>query len=390
MKILFVVPSFRNGGTNTSLRNMVSVLHNNNLQLYVFAITDEGPNKTFLSQYCTLLNPSGASSTNKNTKAIVITQLARFVKWVKKKLEMIGVDISPCVFKRVASGLQEQNFDLVVAFQESAATQFCSFFTDTRKIAWIRCDYSRYLTSLRTISRIRGIYSGYEKIICVSDYTCNQFVSVIPELKMKTTSLHNLINDELIISKSKEIVTIPWSKEVFSIVSVGRFDKVKRFEYIPQIASEIKNRGVSFKWAIIGGGNMVIKEQIEKALVDYNVEDNVVLLGETNNPYPYIVNSNLLVCLSSTEACPNVVNEAKILHVPVAAANFGSVYEFLEDDYNGVISPIEQLGERVSELIINKERYNTLKNNISTFKYNNDEIIEYLKKDILKIENNEL
>lgn len=386
MKILFVVPSFRNGGTNTSLRNMVSVLHGGNLQLYVFAITDEGPNKEFLKQYCTLLNPSGAQSTNRDKKNIVISNLSRSVKWIKKKLEVIGVDISPVVFKRVARGLQKQNFDLVIAFQESAATQFSFFFNDTRKIAWVRCDYSRYLASPKIVSRASKLYSGYEKIICVSEYTCQQLLSVLPGLKSKTTPLHNLINDSLIIERSKEQIIIPWDKETFSIVSVGRFDRVKRFEYIPQIASVIKKEVNSFKWIIIGDGKDDVKRDIIEKISEYDVNDNIVLLGEINNPYPYIASSCLVACTSSTEACPNVVNEAKILHVPVAAADFGSVYEFIEDNYNGVISPIENLGERITELIKNKEKYNNLKNNISSFKYDNDEIVARLKNDILKIE----
>lgn len=390
MKILFVVPSFRNGGTNTSLRNMVSVLHNDNLKLYVFAITDEGPNKEFLKHYCILLNPSGAQSTNRDKKNIIISFLSRCVKWIKKRLEVIGVDISPVVFKRVARGLQKQYFDLVIAFQESAATQFCSFFNNTRTIAWVRCDYSRYLTVPKLVSRASKLYSGYEKIICVSEFTCHQLLSVLPDLKTKTTPLHNLINDSLIIERSKVLVNIPWDKETFSIVSVGRFDRVKRFEYIPQLASVIKKGVSNFKWIIIGDGKDDVKRDIIDNIYKYDVADNVVLLGEINNPYPYIAKSSLVACLSSTEACPNVVNEAKILHVPVAAADFGSVYEFLEDNYNGVISPIENLGERISELINNKEKYNTLKNNISSFKYDNDAIVVRLKNDILKIENNDI
>ena len=74
----------------------------------------------------------------------------------------------------------------------------------------------------------------------------------------------------------------------------------------------------------------------------------------------------------------------------MAAADFGSVYEFIEDNYNGVISPIENLGERISELIKNKEKYNILKNNICSFKYDNEAIVVRLKNDILKIEKNDI
>ena len=43
----------------------------------------------------------------------------------------------------------------------------------------------------------------------------------------------------------------------------------------------------------------------------------------------------MVVSTSVSEACPNVINEAKILHTPIVATNFGSVYEFIEDGVNG-------------------------------------------------------
>lgn len=383
MKILFVVPSFRNGGTNTSLRNMVSMLKKENLDLYVFAITDTGPNKSFLSQHCTMLNPAGNPSSSSHQKGFV-SKFASLVKRTKKLLERIGIDISPIVFNRVAKSLQKHSFDLVVAFQEETATHFCSYFDKTKKIAWIRCDFSRYLSSPQIISRNKKIYSVYDKIVCVSEFTCKQFLSVIPELKSVTISLHNLINDGLIIDRAREKVVLPWAGSVFCIVSVGRFDKVKRFEFIPKIAAEIKRNGIPFKWIVLGGGNDTVKAEVANNISRYDVQDNVILYGEVNNPYPYIANSHLLVCLSSTEACPNVINEAKILHVPVVATDFGSVYEFLDNKNVGLIAPIEQIGKTISDLIANKDEYKRFKDNISSFKYDNDAIINVLEKEVLK------
>ena len=276
-----------------------------------------------------------------------------------------------------------ESISLQDSFFYICAACFFSFFDQTRKISCIHCDYARYLTSPKIITRNLSIYTGYEKIICVSDYTCRNFLSVIPELEPKTRPLHNLINDTLIIEKSKEVVDLPWNDETFNIVSVGRFDRVKRYEYIPQLASEIKKAGIKFKWVLLGGGNEVIKQEIHNSTSKYNVEDCVILLGETNNPYPYIANSSLLVCLSSTEACPNVINEAKILHIPVVSANFGSVYEFLEDHINGIITPMEKMGAAITELALNKELYERLKMNIGSFKYDNDAIICKLENDIL-------
>ena len=346
----------------------------------VFAITDYGPNKEFLKDYCTLLNISGNSIINKKR---VIDFVPTVIKRIKKALSYIGVDISPIVFKRVASTLERNNYDLVISFQEGGATLLASYFQRTKKIAWIRCDYQRYLVSKKIISRNKRIYGRFNRIICVSEFTRSQLLKTLPELSTKTISLHNLINDDLIISKSKENISIYNDYNGFKVVSVGRFDVVKRFELIPQIASFIKSKGFSFKWIILGDGKQELirltKEEIER----YGLEQVVILLGDCKNPYPYIVQSDLLVCLSSTEACPNVINEAKILHTPVVSTDFGSSREFLENNYNGLISSIDNIGNSILSLIENKDLYYRIKRNISHFKYSNQDILRILQEEIL-------
>lgn len=381
MKILIVIPSFHNGGTNTSLRNLVSKIDGSKYDLSVFAITDYGPNKDFLKEYCTVLN---VSEENVSVKTKNLTKvLAKIVRRIKKVLCSIGIDISPLVFRRVAKILERNNYDLVISFQEGGATQLVSCFQNTRKIAWIRCDIQRYLTSEKIIERNRLLYSKFDRIICVSKFTCQQFLKTIPSLSNKTCSLYNLINDELIITRAGENCSLPFSGSHFRIVSVGRFDFVKRFELIPQIASFIKAQGCRFKWLIIGDGKPELVKQTKDGIAKYGLYDDVILFGDCKNPYPYIAQSDVLVCLSSTEACPNVINEAKILHTPVVSADFGSSSEFVDNGYNGVISPIENIGEVIVTLIKNKDYYNTIYNNVSQFKYNNNGIIRVLQEDIL-------
>lgn len=115
----------------------------------------------------------------------------------------------------------------------------------------------------------------------------------------------------------------------------------------------------------------------------FSLQEELCLLGEVNNPYPYIKNANLLVSTSLSEACPNVINEAKILGTPIVSTDFGSVYEFIEDNVNGLISPIETIADKIEQMISNEATYNSIKSNISQFKYNNDEILDVWYNEIL-------
>jgi glycosyltransferase involved in cell wall biosynthesis len=193
------------------------------------------------------------------------------------------------------------------------------------------------------------------------------------------------MSDKLIIEKSLDISELDsnFNFNGFRIVSIGRIDPVKRFSLIPEIVNNLKKRKLNFRWFIIGEGKGKEKELLIDNIFKYSVQNELLLLGEKNNPYPYIKQSDLLVSTSKSEACPNVINEAKILGTPIVAADFGSVYEFIEDNVNGLISPIETIADKIEQMITNDTLYNRIKNNISHFKYDNEEILNVLYNDII-------
>ncbi|KUK56777.1 MAG: Uncharacterized protein XD81_1873 [Bacteroidetes bacterium 38_7] len=385
MKILIVVPSFRNGGTITSLKNLVSWLDLFKYQIDVFAITNTGSNRDFIANYVNVLGHSLDDKQIGHTPIVSIKNMVFIiVKTLKKLLEKIGIDISPIAFKSVVPKLEKKKYDLVIAFQEGQATRFVSYFKNTKKISWVRCDYSNMLRITNQKPQHK-LYANIDKVVCVSEYTKNVFISLLPEAAFKTVSLHNLMSDRLIIEKSMDINELDsnFKFDGFRIVSIGRIDPVKRFSLIPEIVNNLKKRKLNFRWFIIGEGEGKEKELLIDNIFKYSVQNELLLLGEKNNPYPYIKRSDLLVSTSKSEACPNAINEAKILGTPIVATDFGSVYEFIEDNVNGLISPIETIADKIEQMIINETLYNKIKNNISHFKYDNDEIINVLYNDII-------
>ena len=387
MKVLFVVPSFRNGGTITSLKNLLAQLDLSNYVIDVFAITNIGPNREFIEQYVNVLGIAlGGRNKKQSLKNSLKSNVFKFVKSTKKLLDKFGVDISPIAFKSAVLKLEKNNYDIVIGFQEGQATRFISYFKNAKKIAWVHCDYSNML-KISKIEPQHKLYSKVNQVVCVSDYTKNVFVNLLPETKDKTIALHNLIDKDYIIIKSIDLKDFDplFNYEGFKIVSLGRIDPVKRFSCIPKIISELKDKTIPFKWFVIGGGEGAEKELLLQNIKYYNVENELILLGEKNNPYPYIKNADLLVSTSLSEACPYVINEAKTLHTPIVSTDFGSIYEFIENDVNGFISPIETIAEKIDLMMSDKETYDRINNNINQFEYFNDDILSVLYNDILTL-----
>ena len=189
-------------------------------------------------------------------------------------------------------------------------------------------------------------YTKFHRIVCVSNFTRERFVSRYPSLDSTTITINNLLDVDRIISLSnKNIDDIRFDTDKYTIISVGRMHPVKRFSMIPKIAQDLKDRQLSFVWYIIGGP---LNDEYNKLLLEIdrcNVGDCVILLGEKANPYPYFKKSQLYVSTSISEACPMVFNEASLLNLPIVTSDFGSAYEFVTDE--DLIEPIDRIADGI-------------------------------------------
>lgn len=373
-KILFVVPSLEVGGTISSLSSMIECLHDS-YDINVLALAHEGnlnvDFKRFLlrrrfllhAYYCTYSKSRGIG------KCLIL-----FVKLIKRLGILLNIDVEYFLCKVFSQSCWK--YDYVVGFQEGGATKFVSYMRNDNKIAWIHCDYQKSSKCGLEFN----LYNKFSNIICVSRYTASTFSKIYPSLRSKVQCIYNLLNTEAIQNSSTlPVDDINFITDTFTIVSIGRITKVKRFEYIPKIASSLIERGCQFKWFIIGpdSGDQSYQKLLDN-IEKYNTEDYVNCLGNKFNPYPYLLKAKLLVSLSYTEACPMIFNEAKILNVPVVTTDFGSSYEFISDGESGVITTINEIDNVLFEVISNTSFYEMLKNNMAHLKYSNASIIQSL------------
>lgn len=383
--ILVIVPSFDSGGTGTSLMNFVSLMDKSRYTINVFAITNAGVNRDYVAQYCRVLGYS-PESTDISKKPSFHDRVFKIVKSVKKGLCRIGIDISPLLFKYYASKVDNPKNDLVLAFQEGQATLFSSYLKYGTKVAWVRCEFTRLIKGDNDVRMLADIYSKFDKIVSVSNAAVSSFVSVLPQYKDKTYTLYNFVNDERVKRLSAEQIADVPNNDLFTIISIGRIDPVKRFSSIPSIVSELKNRGLKLRWLIVGGN--VAETEYAKLLNEikkYHVEEDVILTGNKKNPYPYLKMSNLLVSLSISETFNNTLTEAKILGIPIVTSNYACASESVADGEEGLIVPFESISDAIVRMYKNEDGiYDRVHDNLSKFRYDNKGLLEYLCNIILK------
>lgn len=146
-------------------------------------------------------------------------------------------------------------------------------------------------------------------------------------------------------------------KDSFSgitIVTVARLSIEKGQDMIPEITRKLLDDGLSIRWYCIGEGEL--RETIEDNIEKYNVNENVMLLGNKENPYPYINECDIYVQTSRSECYCTTVMEAKCLKKPIVITEVNGSSEQIENGKNGLIVKcnVEDIYLGIYKLISNK------------------------------------
>ncbi len=372
-KVLFVFPSFGIGGTTVSTRNAISLLCKDGYDCWVMPLKPIG----LLSN---LYNDVPQVSTPFVIRALSASRWSDFPTFFQRMAAAIlrflrghfnGFE-AWVVGKALTKIIQKYGFDTIVAEQESKTSRFVSYASCKNKVAWVRCDYKRYLEK-RGVKK-ENVYKRYNSIVCVAEQTCCNFKAIYPEYSTKTYCIHNPQDSDLIRTRANLTENEPrFVVKGKTLVSIGRLDEIKRFHEIAPIARQLVERGLQFRWYLIGDGTE--RERISESIHEYGMEDYVIMLGAKNNPYYYLQKADVFVCLSRSEACPRVVNEAKILHTPTISTDFPTIYEFIENEKTGIISPISEIHNAILRWFSDEELRNRIFYNNKQFKFDNTELI---------------
>ncbi|TCA35692.1 glycosyltransferase [Rhizobium leguminosarum bv. viciae] len=106
---------------------------------------------------------------------------------------------------------------------------------------------------------------------------------------------------------------------VFRLVHVGRLDPQKNHNLLLLACRELKSRGRAFSLAIVGDGHA--RRDIENTVREYKLENEVILVGEQKNPFPWIAAADSLLLTSRFEAFALVLLEAMVCETPVISVD---------------------------------------------------------------------
>lgn len=233
-----------------------------------------------------------------------------------------------------------EKYDVEIAFIEGESTKIVSGSPNlkSKKIAWVHVDlesnpWTEFLYD--GVEDESKHYQKFDKILCVSDVVRKTFSHKYGLDSSIVQTQYNPIDREDIISKSTEACDLP-TKRRMRIISVGRLVEQKGYDRLLRAAKRLKNEKTEFDLYILGKGEM--EEELQNYIHQNGLEENVFLLGFKNNPYPYMAQSDLMVCSSRAEGFSTVISEGIALGLPIISTDCAGIRELFGDFECGVIT----------------------------------------------------
>lgn len=114
---------------------------------------------------------------------------------------------------------------------------------------------------------------------------------------------------------------------LYDLIFVGRLSRQKNPQKFIKIIAMLKKAGQDVHTALIGEGEL--HNECKQFIQRYHLEQQVVMLGFLENPYPIIKNSRILCMTSEEEGFGLAVAEAMVLGVPVLVSEVGGMKKLL-------------------------------------------------------------
>lgn len=269
--------------------------------------------------------------------------------------------------------ISNDSFDCAISYHGQSPERLLNLIyrvNADKKVAWI---HGKISFTQDECLRMEKYYRRLDHFYFVSGPTMEAFIEKINVNPAKCTVYYNPLDKNEILQMSDDSMDLEFNKNVINILTVGRISSEKGQDMVPAITRRLLDNGFNICWYLIGDGGM--RPEIEKLIVKYNVQDNVILLGTKTNPYCFMKNCDIYVQPSYTEGYSTTICEAAILGKAIIGTSpSGGIKDQITDGNDGLIvdATINSLTNAVMKLIENEELRHTFERNIIKKNFSGD------------------
>ena len=347
MKVLVLHGHLSMGGEERVLLNVLKNLVELNYDVDLLITWNHGENNLFENEIPEKVNYKFLFD-NYNGKNKLIKEIYR----IRAKATYL---------KKVEKTIKENKYDVIIDYS-SNLLKYNNFDIKVPVFAWIHFSLTfGEKLSADKIEKYKKQYKKYDKILAICDTMRDEFVEILGMDKNKVELVYNPIDLEAIRKKAENIDKKyeNYLKQDY-FLQVSRLTEQKQPEHLVDIYYKLKQQGIKEKLYFIGNGEKV--ELIKQKIKEYKLENDVILLGQIENPYPFFKNAKLFVHTGKYEGLPTVLLESLALGTPVVAYDCPTGPKDIlgKNSEYGELIPLndkDTFVEKVYELMNKNEKY---------------------------------
>ena len=395
-KLLFVINTLSAAGAEMSFLELLRQLDPARYAIDVFVLTAQGELIDRLPSYvhlknesysdCSVLTRAGKRHlmrvvlTAAVRRGTVFSQLPYLVKTFAAMRKRKRIQPDKLLWQLLAEGAPRIHtcYDLAVAYLEGGSAYYVADAVQAKKkVAFLHIDYARAGYS-RAIDR--ACYLKFDHIFTVSEEGRRTFLDSYPELNGKLSLFHNPVDMTAMEAKSRDDIAYPAWKEYDGsrLLTVGRLNPQKAYEVAIEAMRRLKEAGVKARWYVLGEGEE--RPRLEALIHRYGLEQDFVLVGAVENPFPYYAGCDLYVHATRFEGRSVAIQEAQALGRPVLASDCSGNREQITDGVNGRLVALkpEQIAAQIREMLGDPKLLEHLGSRAAQTSMNHPEDIEKL------------
>ena len=256
-----------------------------------------------------------------------------------------------CIFLLLREYKRDKNFNVFCFQGNIICIIFCKLFQI--KVA-IRPNSSPSGWSNNLFKKIL-----FSKILSWSNLIIVNSLKFQKEIKKKfnlnSICIYNPLNIREIQTLSKKKINFKFfSKKYINLISVGRLVNQKDNLTTLKAINHLKNN-LKIKLLIIGEGDQKIN--LLKYIKDNNLNKIVKIKDRTENPFPYIAKSEIMILSSKFEGLPNILLEALVLKKFIISSDCPTgPSEILDGGKGGFLFKVGNFNELARKILIYKKQ----------------------------------
>lgn len=372
-KLLIVAHHLTIGGVQKSLITALKVIDYDKFDVTLYLRKNRTDLLPFVDSRVNVIINDDKTRYYRKPYAILMQLLTACFRFAgkKNKAEAYNKKLSDFIVKKRMEYeknhfFSSDKYDIAIAYVQGYAALFVAECINAEK------KFLFYHTSVDELHHIHNkVIHKFNKVVAIHDQQAEMMKQWYPQIKDKVSIVENFC-DKTLLQKQSEEFEINRPEDKFILCSCGRFSPVKGFDLAVEAAKKLKEKNIPFLWYFVGDGPE--RANIEKLITKYNLQEDIIITGMQNNPYPYVKACDVYAQPSYEESFGLTIVEAQRLNKMVVSTKTMGGIKLINDGSNGRLCDIsaESLAESIYGVLTDKDISESILNKLDGIDYSGE------------------